>query len=47
MAVGVGYIAEEPQKSSWIIALGVALLVAGAFIFRKFLRKMRDFRNAP
>ncbi|MGW6055339.1 LPXTG cell wall anchor domain-containing protein [Streptomyces sp. NPDC055189] len=47
MSVGVGYIASEPQKSNWIIALGAALLVAGGFIFRRFLKKMRDYRNVP
>lgn len=45
MAAGVGYIAGEPQKSAWIVALGVALLVAGGFIFRKFFKKMRAFRH--
>ncbi|MFJ8200578.1 hypothetical protein [Streptomyces sp. NPDC096152] len=42
MAVGLGYLADEPDKSPWIAGAGGFLVVAGTVLFVKYVRRLRS-----
>jgi drug/metabolite transporter (DMT)-like permease len=42
VVVGLGYLSDEPNKSAWISGIGFLLLVAGAVLSVRYVKRLRS-----